>query len=114
MPKEQEEKKKEDQGFSLFEMSRKVLLAGIGAAALAEEEISGFVEKLADRGEIAEKDARKLMKEVMEKREGIIREKVEKMRKHNPVSLATKEDIEALTKKVDELTKKLEELKKED
>ena len=113
MTTKNDNKKQEESGFSFFDMSRKILMAGIGAAALAEEEIRGYIDKLADRGEIAENDARKLFNEVMEKREGVLREKIEKVRKKSPISVATKEDIDALTKKVEELTKKLDELKKE-
>ena len=38
---------------------RRVLMAGVGAVALAQEEIDEFVGKLVERGEIAEKDGRK-------------------------------------------------------
>jgi polyhydroxyalkanoate synthesis regulator phasin len=107
-----EAKGKYDHG--LFDLSRKILLASIGAAALAEEEISGFIDRMAERGEIAEKDARKLFEEVMEKREGVLHDKLKEVRKRSPISLATREDIDTLQKKVDELSKKLDELKKQE
>ncbi|MCA9922570.1 MAG: phasin family protein, partial [Anaerolineales bacterium] len=47
---------------------RRVLMAGVGAVSLAQEEVEGFVTKLIDRGEIAEKDGRKLVDEFMDKR----------------------------------------------
>ena len=37
---------------SMYEMSRKVLLAGIGAAVLAQEEIERYLTRLVERGEI--------------------------------------------------------------
>ncbi|MEW6504421.1 MAG: phasin family protein, partial [Chloroflexota bacterium] len=43
------------------ELSRKILLAGIGAAALAQEEIERFVNRLVEKGELAEKDARRMI-----------------------------------------------------
>ena len=43
----------------------KVFLAGIGAVALAKEDMEDLVGKLVERGEIAEADGRKLMKDVM-------------------------------------------------
>ncbi|MCC6188241.1 MAG: hypothetical protein IT318_04375, partial [Anaerolineales bacterium] len=46
----------------LFEMARKVVLAAVGAAALAQDEAVDFVNRLVERGEIAEKDARKLIR----------------------------------------------------
>ncbi|HEX9115766.1 MAG TPA: poly(hydroxyalkanoate) granule-associated protein, partial [Anaerolineae bacterium] len=49
----------------LVDVVRKVLLASIGAVALAQDEVEDFVNKLVDRGQIAEKDGRKLIKDVM-------------------------------------------------
>jgi polyhydroxyalkanoate synthesis regulator phasin len=92
-------------------MSRKVLLAGIGAAVLAQEEINNYVEKLTERGEIAEKDARQLIKETMERRDQMERERKEQEAK-NLSPVATKAEVDALTQKVTELTKLLEEMKK--
>ena len=43
---------------TLYEAARRVLLAGMGAVALAQEEAEDFVNRLVERGEIAEKDAR--------------------------------------------------------
>jgi poly(hydroxyalkanoate) granule-associated protein len=45
---------------------RKVLLAGIGALVLAREEIEDLVGKLVKKGELAEKDGRKLVRELVE------------------------------------------------
>ncbi len=47
---------------------RKVLLATMGAAAIAQEEIEALINRLVERGEIAEKDGKKLMHEMMDKR----------------------------------------------
>ena len=44
-----------EEGKSLTEMARKVMLATIGAVALAQEEAEAFIKKLIDRGEIADK-----------------------------------------------------------
>lgn len=96
----------------LFDLSRKILLAGIGAAALAQEEIDHFVNRLVDRGELAEKDARRLVKEVLDRREKMEGER----RASSPPSrppVATQADIEALSAKIAELNQKIEELKKD-
>lgn len=64
----EEPKGKEEKEHSpFFEASRKVLLASIGAVAVAQDELEDFIDKLIDRGEIAEKEGRKLMKEMKEK-----------------------------------------------
>ena len=107
----QEEHKEETPRLSVLETSRRLLLAAIGAAVIAEEEITGFVSRLVDRGEIAEKDARGLVKEVLDSREKVAREKIEEIRRSRPVTVATKSDIEELNAKIAELSKKLEELK---
>ena len=57
-----------EEGKSLTEMARKVMLATIGAVALAQEEAEAFIKKLIERGEIAEKDGRKMMDDLKDKR----------------------------------------------
>jgi polyhydroxyalkanoate synthesis regulator phasin len=112
MPKTVEEEKPEDKRRSAFyEISRKVLLAAVGAAVLAQEEMDHFVERLVENGEIAEKDARKLVSEVRERRHKFEEErKAEReQRQTTPISRA---DIEALNLRISELNKQVEELKK--
>jgi len=95
-----------------FDLSRKILLASIGAAVLAQEEVESFVNRLVQRGELAEIDARRLIKEVIERREKIAREKTSEVKSARPAPI-TKADIEALSAKIAELNRKIEELKKE-
>jgi hypothetical protein len=45
----------------LLESARKVLMAAIGAVALAQDEIEAFINRLIERGEIAEKDGKTSM-----------------------------------------------------
>ena len=107
----EDEEKKETIASNLYEISRRVLLASVGAAAIAQDEVEKFVEKLADRGEIAEKDARRLVKEVLDRREKLENEnRTEREQKHPPA--ATKADIESLAARVAELSKKIDEMKK--
>jgi polyhydroxyalkanoate synthesis regulator phasin len=105
----EEEKKEPVNRTGLYEASRKILLASIGAAVIAQDEIEGFVNRLVDRGEIAEKDARKLVRDIIDRREKMEREKKAPHQAAQPA--ATKADVEALTEKIAELTKKLDELK---
>jgi len=112
-PTEVKEPKEAEQApGNLYEASRKILLAAVGAAAIAQEELDGFVSRLSERGQIAEKEAGKLMKEMWDRREKLVQEKRAWFDAHRPVS-ASKADIESLTQKVAELTKIVEELKKE-
>jgi poly(hydroxyalkanoate) granule-associated protein len=105
----------------LVETAHRILLAGIGAMALAQEEIEDFVDKLVERGEIAEADGRKLIKDVVERRrkqakeeakkaEGALDQRVEEILAR--LNIPTKDEIEALSAKIGALTKKVDELTK--
>lgn len=95
----------------LFESARKVLLAYIGGWALAWDELEDFVDKLVERGEVAEKDARTLLREMAEKRKPAdLDSRMEEVL--NRMNVPSKADIEALGEKIAMLTKKVEELKK--
>ncbi len=105
----------------LLDAVRKVLLASIGAVALAQEEVEDFINKLVERGEIAEKDGRKLMKEVMERRKKSAEKAAEKAEETldrrvedllTRMNVPTKADMDALSAKISALTKKVDELKK--
>lgn len=95
----------------------KVLLASIGAVALAQEEIDDFMNKLIERGEIAEKDGRKMVRDVMERRkkeatkaEDQLTGRVEDILAR--MNVPTKADIDALGEKITTLSQKVDELKK--
>lgn len=106
---------------------RKVLLAAVGAVALTKDEIEDFVDKLVERGEIAEQDGRKLVKDVLarrhvetekvtnqvseqvEKAEAMIDQRIEGVLTR--LNVPTKSDIDALTKKISELAEKVDALK---
>ncbi len=101
----------------MTEMIRKVLLATIGAAAIAQEEIEALVNRLVERGEIAEKDGKKLMHELMEKRKKKTAQVEEDISKNfesvlGRMDIPTKADVEALSQKITVLSKKVDELKK--
>lgn len=100
---------------SLYETTRLILLAGVGAVSIAQEEINHFLDRLVERGEMAEADARKLVREISERREKLEKERREQVAetKHaaRPVP-ATRADIEALNARIIELTRQIEELRK--
>ena len=102
---------------ALTGMVHKVLLAGIGAVALTRDEVEQFVEKLVDRGQIAEADGKKVVKDVMAKRkkatgraESHLDKRIEEVL--GRMNIPTKDEIEALSAKITTLTKKVDELKK--
>lgn len=93
----------------------KVLLASIGAVALAQEEIEDFVNKLVERGEIAEKDGKALVSDLMARRKKET-EKAEKQMDNrveeflSRVNVPTRSDIDELSSKITELTEKIDSL----
>ena len=102
---------------SILESLRRVLLASVGVVALTIEEIRELVDKLVERGEIAEQEGKKLVIEIKEKRKkktgeaedlasSRMREMMDKM------DIPTKSDINALSAKIATLSKKVDELKK--
>ena len=121
------------QSANLYILARKVVLAGMGAVALTLEEAQEFVEKLVERGEIAETDAQKLMQEVrkraqrsekeatkvakqaekttkgaVKKAEGVLEETVEGVLKG--LNVPSKSDVDALSKKIGDLSRKVDAL----
>jgi len=94
-----------------YDLSRKIMLAAIGGAAIASDEIAHFVTKLAERGEIAEKDARSLIREVFESRQKLEEEQKETEEEQKNIQ-ATQAEIANLTARIADLNKKIEELKK--
>jgi polyhydroxyalkanoate synthesis regulator phasin len=99
-------------------LARKVVLAGVGAVVLTQEEIEKLVARLVERGEIAEKDGKKLVQEAMEKRKKDAQKGQDELDKRMEEILArmnvpTKKDIDALSAKITALTKKVDELKQQ-
>lgn len=111
-----EESNKEAEHKPLFEAARKVLLAGIGVMALAQDEIEDFVNRMTERGEIAEQEGKKLVHEVMDKRkvsrqqvEEEVTRRIEKIL--DRMNIPTKADIDVLSEKIAALSRKVDELK---
>jgi polyhydroxyalkanoate synthesis regulator phasin len=106
-----EDEKKEEKHSPFYQTLRKLTLAAVGATMIAQEEVDSFLSRMAERGEIAEKDARRLMREAIERREKAERERKAQAAQSRP-AVATKADVEALAARIAELSQKLEELKK--
>jgi polyhydroxyalkanoate synthesis regulator phasin len=105
-----------DEGNPIVSLARKVLLAGVGAVVLTQEEVEKVVARLVERGEIAEKEGKKLVGEVMDKRKKETRKAEDELETRvgellNRMNVPTKSDIQSLSAKIEALTKKVEELK---
>lgn len=102
---------------SILESLRRVLLASIGVVALTIEEMGELVDKLVERGEIAEQEGKKLVNEIKEKRqkktdeaEDVASTRMREMM--DRMDIPTKSDIDDLSAKIATLSKKVDELKK--
>ena len=112
-----------DEGGTLLEGLRRVLMAGIGVAVLAQEEIEDFVTKLVDRGEIAENDGRSLISDVLERRRKEVQERTKKASDSvdrsvegilSHMNVPTRSEINSLSEQISELSKKVDQLRELD
>jgi polyhydroxyalkanoate synthesis regulator phasin len=96
----------------LQEALHRVMLAAVGTVGLVQDEFEHFVNKAVERGEIAEKEARKTVRDVSDKRKDAGKE-VDKRFEDMLVkmNIPTKNDITALNDKIADLTQKVESLK---
>jgi poly(hydroxyalkanoate) granule-associated protein len=117
---------------------RRVLMAGVGVVVLTKDEIEDFVSKLIERGEIAEQDGRRLIREVLhrqreeaaevaDKVEGVAEKMQEETGKQitraesmldqrieailGRLNVPSKSDIDALSQKIAMLAEKVDALK---
>jgi poly(hydroxyalkanoate) granule-associated protein len=110
---------------SLVEGLRRLLLASIGAVALSRDETEMFLNKLVERGELAQKDAEKLLRELqnrvrqsrpqvgpqVEKIGARMEQGVEEFL--NRLNIPSKRDIDELSAKIAQLAARVEELRKQ-
>ena len=100
---------------------RRLMLAAVGAVAMTRDEMEQFVTRLVDRGEIAERDAKSLVSDVMSRRkrdvetaadeaEARVETRLEQVL--NRMNIPSKRDIDELSDKIAQLSARVEELKK--
>lgn len=98
---------------------RRVLMAGIGAVVLTQEQIEDFVGKLVERGEIADGDARKLISDVLDLRKKLLQGSTKKAEEQydkrvegllSRMNIPTKSEIDSLSDKITQLGDKVDEL----
>jgi len=116
-----EKKETAMEGTRFFEILRKLLLASVGAMALATDEAEELISRLVERGQIAQEEGRKLAQEMVAKsreRMGTRREKMEASldarieKALERLNVPTKAEIESLSKSIDTLSKKIDKLAK--
>ena len=105
----------------LLDGVRRLMLAAVGAVAMTRDEMEQFVTRLVDRGEIAERDAKTMVNDVMSRRkhdvvvaadeaEARVETRLEQVL--NRMNIPSKRDIDELSDKIAQLSVRVEELKK--
>ncbi|MGQ9927252.1 MAG: phasin family protein [Chloroflexaceae bacterium] len=116
-----------EQPMMVFDVMRKLLLAGVGAVALTRDEVEAFLNRLVERGEIAQKDAQHLLEETMAKFRNVGQSRVAQAESQvssisvqvennleqflNRLNIPSKRDIDELSAKIAELAARVEELR---
>ena len=94
------------------EALHRVVLAALGTVGLVQDEVEHFVNKAVERGQMAEKEARKTVQDVTEKRKGTEKEVDKRFEEMlTKLNIPTKNDINALNEKIADLSQKVESLK---
>ncbi|WP_174842792.1 phasin family protein [Candidatus Oscillochloris fontis] len=112
----------------MVEVIRKLILAGVGALALSRDEAEEFINRLVERGEIAQKDAQNLIDETVERlrktaqpqtsqiQSGVttIGSQIENNLEHflNRLNIPSKRDIDDLSAKIAHLAGRVDELRR--
>jgi poly(hydroxyalkanoate) granule-associated protein len=104
----------------LVEGLRRLLLASMGAVAMTRDEVEAFLSKLVERGEIAQKDGERLLREMQARvRQG--RPQVQKVGERveqgvedflSRLNIPSKRDIDELSARIAQLAARVEELRK--
>jgi poly(hydroxyalkanoate) granule-associated protein len=106
------------------EMVRRMLLASIGAVAITFDEAERFIQRLVERGELAQKDGEKVMNEMMERfrqqpqevqsKAADVGGKVENNLEQfmGRMGVPSKRDIDELSAKVAQLATRVEEMRR--
>jgi len=100
---------------------RRLMLAAVGAVAMTRDEMEQLVNRMVDRGEIAERDAKTMINDVMSRRkrdvevasdeaEARVETRLEQVL--NRMNIPSKRDIDELSDKIAQLSSRVEELKK--
>ena len=105
-------------GDSMLDLIKKAMLVGIGAADLVRERVEALADELVKRGQMAEGDQAKFVREMTDRiidSAGEIKdrigEQVEKVTSRMQASKLRDEDLVQLRQQVEDLSRQLEELK---
>lgn len=99
----------------MFNAFRKVMLMGLGAAAMSRDKIREIVDELVAKGEVSREEGKKLYEELMAKAEEEGRNLNERIRGQirgalKDLGLAERSQVAALERRIAKIEKKLEAL----
>lgn len=111
----------------LVDSVRRILLASVGAVVLAQEEVESFLNKLVERGEIADKDARQVLNDVVENQKQLVSNTTKRANLPsinvdvdrrmenvlNRLNLPTRTEVNQLSVQISALSEKVDELSKQ-
>ncbi|MBP1465946.1 phasin family protein [Candidatus Chloroploca sp. M-50] len=114
----------------IFDVVRRMIMAGFGAFALTRDEAEQFLNRLVERGEIAQKDAQHLIEETVGKFRQVaqtptvqVENSVQNLSTQmetgleqmlNRMNIPSKRDIDELSAKIAQLAARVEELRRAD
>jgi polyhydroxyalkanoate synthesis regulator phasin len=112
-----EKKETEEEEYSLHDMMKRMMLAGVGAISIIHEELEQHIDKLVERGEITQKDREEMIMKMKERRQKFMHHRRDYARKHvaevlENLDVPSRTDIDSLSQKLADLEKKIDELNK--
>ena len=104
-------------GEDMLNLSKKMLLAGIGTLSLTKEKANKIADDLIKRGELSQSESKEFVIDIMDKAEKEKDRLIEKIKPEIDKSLekmnfASKKCVDNLEKKIDELGNKIDQLSK--
>lgn len=118
-----EESSPDESPHSVADGLRRILMAGLGSIKLGQSEVESFVNRLVDKGQLRETDARGIVSDFLAKSkkqaedtskwvESEVERRMEQLL--NQLNVPTKSDIDLLMQKVADLSEKLDQLQNKD
>jgi polyhydroxyalkanoate synthesis regulator phasin len=106
-----------EEQYSLHDMMKRMMLAGVGAISIISEELEHHIDKLVERGEITQKDREDMVAKMKERRLKFMHRRREYAHKYvtetlEHLDIPSRSDIDSLSQKITNLEKKIDELNK--
>jgi len=102
----------------MLEITRKLLLASVGAVELTKEKVEGIIQELIKKGEVAKEEGMGLIEEILRRKEEskkALENKIETeiTKVMEKLNIPTKKEIQKLREKIEILTKNIDKITKD-